>query len=285
MSVQAISWAMEVECPSSTAKLVLICLANYSDSEGVSFPGQETIAKNAGVTSRTVRRALLELEGANLICRGHRQRANGSRTSDFYQLKSNRSGCPVDTENEVIQPDKIGRSNRTPMSTPIEEPLEEPKEKGLSNESPKKPDHETAFEMWNEFAQEHSISKAQILTKARISKIKSRLKTCGGLEGWAAAISLVGKSTYLLGSNDRGWTASLDFVLQESSFIKLIEGNYTDRPSAKQRGSPYGQRDTAANAAAQMLQEMEEDDRENERQQKTVGDDNQPPLGLIPARA
>ena len=34
-------------------------------------------------------------------------------------------------------------------------------------------------------------------------------------------------SQFLTGDNDRGWKASFDFLLQEKSFLKLLEGAYS----------------------------------------------------------
>lgn len=40
------------------------------------------------------------------------------------------------------------------------------------------------------------------------------------------AIWAVPRSPFLCGENDRGWKAGIDFMLQPTSFTKLIEGTY-----------------------------------------------------------
>jgi uncharacterized protein YdaU (DUF1376 family) len=51
-----------------------------------------------------------------------------------------------------------------------------------------------------------------------------------GLPVWNEALGKVENSHFLRGQNDRGWVANFDFLLQPSSFLKLIEGRYNDRP-------------------------------------------------------
>lgn len=62
MSVQAISWAMRQDVPSSGAKFVLVVLANYANHDGVAFPSIPTISSDTSQGERTVQRHLRHLE-------------------------------------------------------------------------------------------------------------------------------------------------------------------------------------------------------------------------------
>lgn len=66
---------------------VLRVLAERADAKGRSFAKQETLAEDMGYSERTVRRALAELEGCGWIVREHRQRRDGSRTSDLITVQ------------------------------------------------------------------------------------------------------------------------------------------------------------------------------------------------------
>jgi len=92
---------------------------------------------------------------------------------------------------------------------------------------------------WNALAAECDLAAVQRVTAARRAKAKARLRDCGGLDGWAEALTKVRDSPFLRGDNDRGWRADFDFLLQESSFTKLLEGKYTvmDRPNPGQAKS------------------------------------------------
>ena len=78
------------------------------------------------------------------------------------------------------------------------------------------------------------LSIAQVLNPDRRTNLKKRLGECGGHPGWLLALDKLENSSHCTGGNDRGWRANLDFMLQPSSFIKLMEGFYDDnKPKRK----------------------------------------------------
>lgn len=85
MSVQAITWAYQQHLPMG-CKATLVALANHADGDGVCYPGQVRLAQMIGCSERALRRYLQALEGAGMIERTQRRRADGSRTSDQYSL-------------------------------------------------------------------------------------------------------------------------------------------------------------------------------------------------------
>lgn len=86
MSFNTVPWAWSVDGITPTQKLVLMGLASYADERNSCFPGQQTLADRAGVSTRTVRRALDDLESQGLIRREQRRDQRGMRTSDRYVL-------------------------------------------------------------------------------------------------------------------------------------------------------------------------------------------------------
>lgn len=86
-----------------------------------------------------------------------------------------------------------------------------------------------ALAMWNEVASDLDLPKAQVLTEKRKGKLKARLQECGGLSGWVTALAKVRESAFLTGGNKQNWRADLDFMLQQSTFTKLMEGRYDNR--------------------------------------------------------
>lgn len=73
MSVQAMSWAMSQKIVTDApSRHVLLCLANYAGADGRgAFPAAETLAKDTGLSERTVRHRLAFLEEAGVIRRGN----------------------------------------------------------------------------------------------------------------------------------------------------------------------------------------------------------------------
>lgn len=62
---------------------------------------------------------------------------------------------------------------------------------------------------------------------------KSRLKSVWGsaskrqtLSWWEEFFTLVDKSDFLSGNNDRGWTANFDWILKPANMVKIEEGSY-----------------------------------------------------------
>lgn len=80
------TWAVQAPISRPTAKLTLVCLADYASEEGVCHPSQRSLAERVGVTERALRDALQWLEAEGYLSRTERRRTDGSRTSDAYQL-------------------------------------------------------------------------------------------------------------------------------------------------------------------------------------------------------
>lgn len=85
-----------------------------------------------------------------------------------------------------------------------------------------RPEH--VVEAWNEMAGRKGLPKAK-LTPERRRKLQSRIKQ-HSVEDFTEAIAAIERSQFLLGENERGWRADLDFLLQPKSFTRLIEGSY-----------------------------------------------------------
>jgi hypothetical protein len=104
-------------------------------------------------------------------------------------------------------------------------------------------DEGLAFETYNALAKEMRWPKAQRLTPERRRRIRARLRSCGGMTGWLAAMEKARASPFLRGEIGRGsehshWVPDLDFFLQEKSFTRLMEGKYDERSSSsRHRGS------------------------------------------------
>lgn len=106
MSYAAANLARSQACPSPSAKLVLITLANYHNAEtGMCFPSIETLTVETGLSRSTVIRSIKALRKAGII---DRQRSNRSNS---YSLNLALPQCHGDTpESVMVIPKVVPRS-------------------------------------------------------------------------------------------------------------------------------------------------------------------------------
>lgn len=78
----------------------------------------------------------------------------------------------------------------------------------------------------------HSVCKSfptiRSLSEARKKAIKARLKTYN-LEDFKTVFQNAEASSFLKGE-DGGWKASFDWLIKEANMLKVLEGNYADKP-------------------------------------------------------
>ena len=113
----------------------------------------------------------------------------------------------------------------TPPETETETETERSKKEGeaLSRLAPETIE---AMEAWNSLASEANLASITKFSATRRKKLVARLADCGGMPGWMAALAKIRGSPFCLGDNPRKWKADFDFLLQEQSFIRLMEGRY-----------------------------------------------------------
>lgn len=82
-----------------------------------------------------------------------------------------------------------------------------------------------AFQDFCSMADDIGLPKPSRLTPERRKRLAARLKEAGGLDGWQIAMAKIRGSPFLNGSKSE-FRANFDFLLQKSSFCKIMEGNY-----------------------------------------------------------
>lgn len=121
LSVQAITWALQLETGSPTHKLVLLALANYANQDGQCWHSQLTIAADTELSRASIVRSLDFLEKQGVIIRERRSRADGVRTTDIItldlcctQLRNSQQRCTQ--SKPMLQPDT--HNNERTVSEP-----------------------------------------------------------------------------------------------------------------------------------------------------------------------
>jgi hypothetical protein len=218
MSIKLMSLVWDLDLPPGD-KLVLLALADQANDEGLQcWPAVATIAKRSGQGERTVRRCIADLEAKGHLTRHHR---DGNSTQ--YHIHPCQNGSPA-------------KSAPLPKTTPTPAKLAPKPSRTIkplvssNDDTPPvvekpalKPEH--VVEAWNDLAERRGLPKVKALTGVRAKKLRSLIRA-HPIEDFTEAISAIERSPFLLGQKDGGWRANFDFLLQPSSFVKLIEGNY-----------------------------------------------------------
>lgn len=111
-----------------------------------------------------------------------------------------------------------------------EEKIKEEKRKEPASELALAPSQdetpEVVLEQWNLTAGQLGLPKALSLTANRRRSVRQRLKDSWWAQHWREGLAKIKTSGFLLGENDRGWKADLDFFLRPDSLQKILEGKY-----------------------------------------------------------
>lgn len=83
------------------------------------------------------------------------------------------------------------------------------------------------------------LPKVKKSNKARDRKASERWKE-NTEEEWAEIIARVSKSAFCNGSNDRGWKATFDWLLQPETHLKISEGKYDGKDGGVDWGAIFG---------------------------------------------
>ena len=84
-----------------------------------------------------------------------------------------------------------------------------------------------------------SLPQVKSLSDARRKAIKARVRT-RGLEEIHQAFVMAEQSSFLKGSNKNNWTASFDWIMNDTNMAKILDGNYENRtPSGNEDGADW----------------------------------------------
>ena len=113
-----------------------------------------------------------------------------------------------------------------------------------------------------------SLPSVRTLSDKRKRDIKTRLKKYT-LDDFRKVFEKAEKSSFLRGDNERGFRASLDWLIKDGNMAKVLDGNYDDRPN-KQRAAP-ARAPAAANTRFNNFEQRNYDYSELERQLLSSG--------------
>jgi hypothetical protein len=153
------------------------------------------------------------------------QRQSERRAKDAARQRKSREGRGMSRSVTVTPRDETDTPPNDIYSNPPED------KPSPSGDGQKSLDCEKVVEAWNEMAGRVSLKSIRKLNPTRKRGLKARLAEYG-LETMLEAIRKVEASDFCAGRTDRWSGATFDFLVSDSRFLRLIEGNYDNKTAA-----------------------------------------------------
>lgn len=96
--------------------------------------------------------------------------------------------------------------------------------------------YEQIKDLYNEIC--ISFPRLTVLSDKRKQAIKARLNTYT-VEQFKEMFTKAEASSFLKGSNNNDWRASFDWLIKDSNFAKVLDGNYDDKQKNNNDGNQY----------------------------------------------
>ena len=129
--------------------------------------------------------------------------------------------------------DESSDSKTTPSSDIVvsEEDIEEEKELEKDIKNNISSDLQSVVDLYHSICT--SYPRIRSLSDARKKAIKARLKSYS-MDDFRTLFQNAEESSFLKGT-EGGWKASFDWLIKEANMLKVLEGNYTDKPGRYRR--------------------------------------------------
>ena len=225
--------------------VMLLTMAGRCNSGGMIFLTEnipytpKMLADELDFEENTVQLAITALEQLNMVVT-----KNGCFTIAGWDEHQNVEGMEkIREQNRIRQkkwydnqkalPNVIPNVRLTQPNAPdIEE--DKDKEEESDKEIEKRIDCQQVVDLYHSICV--SFPKIRSLSDPRKKAIKARLKSYS-LEDFRTVFENAENSSFLKGE-DGGWKASFDWLIKEANMLKVLEGNYADKPKRYGRKEP-----------------------------------------------
>ena len=193
--------------------------------------------------ARAAYRARDALVAAGLLeyQRGHKGCPNRYRMQFFPEKNG---GTEYGTQNSTIHGTQNCTQNST-QSAPkavhinrdkIENKTKTKRENTVSAEAdtraPVRTDYQQITDAFNRICT--SLPQVQSVSDKRRQAIRTASQTVGDIAGWEKLFRTVEQSDFLTGRNGSWQGCGFDWILKPANLVKILEGNYTDKPDRKE---------------------------------------------------
>ena len=234
----------------------LLLSANYEPSwfrgdkidVGCTAMSISSLQESTGLSRAVVVKALKILEKTGEISRIKSKFGIVTKINKFSVFQC---GCEVGSSKNEL-PTELPTEPPTELPTePASELLKEiknirnkednnyPSKEGVSVDTDPPALHDVDLKLIVDFFNKSVIQANSVMPKIkgatgkRVGHIKSRIREFG-IEAVYEVITKASQSDFLNGRNQRGWTATFDWIFLPTNFPKVLEGNYDNRTTKPQ---------------------------------------------------
>jgi len=228
---------------SGAALLVLLALADHAQDEtGEAWPSIAHLSRKTRMNQRRVQRCLRRLEQLGEIRTVPR---SGHSSMYFMQVGSDdaRRGDVVTAPRNVTPDEDAGGGGDTDAGggvtmvppriiseTSSETSRTRPTKRAVGAATIREAQVEAMVSAYNRLCP--SLPRLRDMTFKRSTKIRTRLRE-HPLEWWEDVFVRTERSAFLTGGGDRGWRASLDWLIRnDTQAVEVLEGKYDDPDQA-----------------------------------------------------
>lgn len=245
MSLDATRWAWMQQVGMSSAKLVLLAIADRADENHRAYPGIDRLASDTELNCKTIRSAIAHLEKIGAVsvlrrpgCVPIYQLIGVVGREMYRKPKGTTTPTNIGTPTEIGTTTNIGtrplpKSVGVPLPILVPEPTNEPISNlslSLSPESVSRASscpHLKIIDLYHEILPELP---GIVVSRWGDSKDAKALATRWkedkrhqSIGFWRRFFETVRTNQHWMGANDRGWTANLRWLVKRESFDKVIE--------------------------------------------------------------
>ena len=197
--------------------LIYACIYGFSQAENQVFKGSlQYLSDWTNSTKQGVIKCLKSLEEKGYIVKKENY-VNGVKFCEYYATEFN------------TLLNKVEGGIQQSLTPPIQQSL--PNNIGFNNTS-NNIDYKAIIDCYNDTCV--SFPKVKALSDSRKKSIKARLNTYS-IEDIQRVFEKAEASDFLKGGNGRDWQANFDWLMKDSNFAKVLDGNYDNKTSTNQK--------------------------------------------------
>lgn len=195
--------------------------------------GRKEFSKRSGVTEMKLRRIVSMLESDGMIIQQKRSKFTLISIVCYEEYQDSNQQTPSKqpaNNQQTTTPKEVKklRSKETDSTSPDDDAVEG------NDEKAKNVPHQAVIDLYHKNLP--MLAETKVWNDRRRKALKARWFSGlshpehGGineLTWWDAYFAYVARCPHLIGENDRGWAADLEWLINETNLIKVIEGRYS----------------------------------------------------------